>query len=148
MGVPGISALASALQHVPRLTDLSVDANLAIGDTGAMALFEGLRSVPQLTRLSLSNIGLGIPGVKALSSALHSVPRLDCVLLSYNPAIGDAGAIFLADGLHHVPQLRWLELIHCGLSTGGGVPYESGITFLKDAFQRSCPGCTLKTDGL
>ncbi len=82
MGVPGATAVASALQRIPRLSYLSLDSNSAIGDAGAIALAAGLHHVPQLGMLFMQSCGLSTgwfsskPGISALKDAVkRSCPR-------------------------------------------------------------------------
>merc|ERR1719272_1592942 len=67
------SALAAALESLPRLSELQLGWNI-IGDVGAASLAASLKHCPKLSRLSLQWNGIGDEGMVVLAESLQSMP--------------------------------------------------------------------------
>jgi hypothetical protein len=80
-----------------------------IGDAGAAALSEALKSNATLTSLSLAGNRIGDAGAAALSEALKSNATLTSLQVSSN-RLGDAGAAALSEALKSNATLTTLHL--------------------------------------
>ena len=122
MGDAGASALAAALGQgaLPRLEFLALN-ETAIGNAGLVALAPGLRRLPTLDVINLSNNPLGDEGLAALVAPpppAGALPSPTCVLTKlkqlhlYNTQVTDAGCATLVSALHSgaLPALEWLQL--------------------------------------
>jgi Leucine Rich repeat len=94
----------------PNLQTLLLD-SCEIGDEGAVALVEVMRSCPNLRELNLSDNKIGDAGVIALAEGLRASPSLQVLGLInnkygvYENAAGDA----LVDGVEACPSLRRVD---------------------------------------
>ena len=79
MGEKECAALAASLQYLNKLEILDMSRN-ALGH-GIIELAKNLNSVPNLTKLNLSNTNIGEDEVAALACALKDVPKLSCLSL-------------------------------------------------------------------
>ena len=79
MGEKENAALAASLQYLNKLEILNIGDN-ALGH-GIIELAKNLNSVPNLTKLNLSNTNIGEDEVAALACALKGVPKLRCLFL-------------------------------------------------------------------
>ena len=66
----GAAVLAAALPALPRLAELDLGTNAALGLDGARVLAPALRALPHLRDLSLGFCALGDGGVAAVAAAL------------------------------------------------------------------------------
>ena len=80
-----------------------------IGDSGASALSDSLKSNSTLTTLDLMENEIGSSGARALSDSLKSNSTLTALYL-YNNEIGDEGAGALSDSLKSNSTLTILKL--------------------------------------
>lgn len=97
IGDEGARALAETLKTNSALTKLSIPSN-SIGDVGAKALAEALKSNSALTTLDLEGNLIGDEGAMALAEVLKSNGVLTALDLEGN-LIGDEGAMALAAAL-------------------------------------------------
>ncbi|GBG34223.1 NACHT, LRR and PYD domains-containing protein 3 [Hondaea fermentalgiana] len=92
-GMPHLGSVLAQPSHA--LQDLRLGRN-DLGDGGVAALAQGLRNGPLFLRnLELNSSGLGVEGCRALGKALRGSSAAQGslrLILSDNPAIGDAGA--------------------------------------------------------
>jgi Ran GTPase-activating protein (RanGAP) involved in mRNA processing and transport len=110
IGPDGLSAIAEALRHVPRLRVLRFGGN-ELGARACVRLAASLAShTPRLTELDLWNCSVGRDGANALAaSALPALPLLRILNLSDN-AVGPEAAAAVILALHHTPLLHTLQL--------------------------------------
>lgn len=136
----GTGALAAGTIGFPRFLS-AFDSPMTESSTAAITLTSALRSIgsePCLAaaaalearqhndenfRLHLRGAGLNTIDVVTIAKALKTLPNneassLVSLSLSYNEALGDAGAIALASALP--PTLRELGLVGCGIGDQGG----------------------------
>ena len=106
MGEEEVTALAHSLQHVTKLSILTLSNN-PLGH-GISELAKHLHSVPHLERLHLHATQMGEEEVTALAHSLKNVTELSELSLSWNPL--DHGISELAKHLHNVPHLKALLL--------------------------------------
>ena len=106
MGEDEASALARALKDVPELSNLDMARN-ALGH-GIIELAKNLNSVPNLTKLNLSDTNMGEDEASALARALKDVPELSDLNLGWNPL--GRGVRDLVQHLSSVPKLECLFL--------------------------------------
>ena len=106
MGEKECSALAASLQYLNKLERLNIGNN-ALGH-GIIELAKHLNSVPNLTKLDLSNTNIGEDEVSSLARALKDVPELSNLSLRSNPL--GRGVRDLVQHLSSVPKLRCLSL--------------------------------------
>ena len=106
MGEEEVTALAHSLQHVTKLSILTLSNN-PLGH-GISELVKHLHSVPHLERLHLHATQMGEVEVTALAHSLKNVTELSELSLSWNPL--DHGISELAKHLHNVPHLKALLL--------------------------------------
>ena len=106
MGEKECAALAASLQYLNKLEILDMPCN-ALGH-GIIELAKNLNSVPNLTKLYLSDTNMGEDEASALARALKDVPELSFLDMAHN-ALGH-GIIELAKNLNSVPNLTQLDL--------------------------------------
>ena len=106
MGEKECAALAASLQYLNKLEILNMSNNV-LGH-GIIELAKNLNSVPNLTRLNLSDTNMGEDEASALARALKDVPELSFLDMAHN-ALGH-GIIELAKNLNSVPNLTKLDL--------------------------------------
>ena len=106
MGEKECAALAASLQYLNKLEKLDMASN-ALGH-GIIELAKNLNSVPNLTKLNLSDTNMGEDEASALARALKDVPELSVLDMADN-AQGH-GIIELAKNLNSVPNLTQLNL--------------------------------------
>ena len=106
MGEKECAALAASLQYLNKLEVLDMSNN-ALGH-GIIELAKNLNSVPNLTKLNLSDTNMGEDEASALARALKDVPELSFLDMAHN-ALGH-GIIELAKNLNSVPNLTKLNL--------------------------------------
>ena len=130
MGEKECAALAASLQYLNKLEKLNLYHN-ALGH-GIIELAKNLNSVPNLTKLNLSDTNMGEEEASALARALKDVPELSNLDMAHN-ALGH-GIIELAKNLNSVPNLTELDL----KNTNIGEDEASALTHaLKDVPERS-----------
>ena len=130
MGEKECAALAASLQYLNKLEKLDMASN-ALGH-GIIELAKNLNSVPNLTKLNLSDTNMGEDEASALARALKDVPELSYLDMARN-ALGH-GIIELAKNLNSVPNLTELDL----KNTNIGEDEASALTHaLKDVPERS-----------
>ena len=81
--------------------------NNALGH-GIIELAKNLNSVPNLTKLNLSDTNMGEDEASALARALKDVPELSDLNLGWNPL--GRGVRDLVQPLSSVPKLKYLSL--------------------------------------
>eukprot|EP00892_Ulva_mutabilis_P011094 jgi/Ulvmu1/8357/UM042_0063.1 len=113
-GEAGCAAIAASLPT--RMVSLRLCSN-ALGNRGAAALGEKLRSCTALEELWLASAELTAGGVCALAAAIAGLPRLVRLRLNYN-YVGRGGSAAAADCVAALPALRVLELKGCSLKSG------------------------------
>jgi Ran GTPase-activating protein (RanGAP) involved in mRNA processing and transport len=89
-----------------------------LGDSGVAALCPGLASNTALQEIELDYKGLTPAGASALASALKANRALRRLLLSRNPALGDAGVSALCEGLCE-SSVQDLQLEEIGMTDVG-----------------------------
>ena len=105
MGEDEASALARALKDVPELSYLNMTHNAL--SHGIIELAKNLNSVPNLTKLDLSDTNMGEDEASALARALKDVPELSYLDMAHN-ALGH-GIIELAKNLNSIHNLTQLD---------------------------------------
>ena len=125
MGEKECAALAASLHYLNKLKQLDVASN-ALGH-GIIELAKNLKSVPNLTWLSLSYTNMGGDEAPALDRALKDEPELSHLDMAHN-ALGH-GIIELAKNLKSVPNLTWLSLSYTNM---GGDEASALARALKD----------------
>ena len=108
IGDRGAAAIAEALKSNTELTSLHLGYN-TIGPSGAAALAEALKSNTALTKLWLHDNKIGDSGSVAIAEALKSNTVLTELRLDSNN-IGDSGAVAIAEALKSNTALTWLDL--------------------------------------
>ena len=98
----------------------------SIGDDGAAALAEGLKSCNSLYTLGLSHNSIGDDGAAALAEGLKSCNCLYCLFLSDN-SISSDGAAALAEGLKSCNNPLNLDLSFNCLSDDGAEALAEGL---------------------
>ena len=106
MGEKECAALAASLQYLNKLEKLDMASN-ALGH-GIIELAKNLNSVPNLTKLNLSDTNMGEDEASALARALKDVPELSNLYLGWNPL--GRGVRDLVQHLSSVPKLKYLSL--------------------------------------
>ena len=106
MGEKECAALAASLQYLNKLEILNIAYN-ALGH-GIIELAKNLNSVPNLTKLDLSDTNMGKDEASALARALKDVPELSDLVLAGNPL--GRGVRDLVQHLSSVPKLEYLSL--------------------------------------
>ena len=125
MGEKECAALAASLQYLKTLEELDMSSN-ALGH-GIIELAKNLNSVPNLTRLNLSDTNMGEDEASALARALKDVPELSFLDMARN-ALGH-GIIELAKNLNSVPNLFGLDLVNTNM---GEAEVSALVRALKD----------------
>ena len=133
MGEKECAALAASLQYLNKLEELNLSRN-ALGH-GIIELAKNLNSVPNLTKLNLSDTNMGKDEASALARALKDVPELSDLDLGWNPL--GRGVRDLVQHLSSVPKLKYLSLF--------------GVQMTKTEIEELCTavkgrGITLYTD--
>lgn len=105
-------ALAAVLPRLPELRLLNVG-SCSINYTGALALANELKHLPQLERLIINSIW-GSSRVRDsvydhIFRQLRHLPNLECLVMNGNPLCDD-GAMVLAQTMRFLPRLRILAL--------------------------------------
>ena len=77
-------------------------------------------------RINMDNMSISDAGAVALAQALHHNSTLKALYLSYN-SISDAGAVPLAQALHHNSTLEWLYLSNNSISDAGAVALAQAL---------------------
>jgi WD40 repeat protein/Ran GTPase-activating protein (RanGAP) involved in mRNA processing and transport len=114
--------LAQALFNNISLTELILlnpGGHFFIGDEGARALAEALKTNKTLKVLRLGSNRIGSAGAIALAKMLEANNSIELLDLHWND-IGDAGAKALAQVLRSHPKLTTLEVEHNGIGKDGG----------------------------
>ena len=101
----GVSHLAKNLHHAPQLTELELR-NVQMGEKECAALAASLQYLNKLERLNMANNALG-HGIIELAKNLNSVPNLTRLNLS-DTNMGEDEASALARALKDVPELTFL----------------------------------------
>lgn len=92
VGGDGATAIANYLNSSHcKLVSLHLTNNY-LGNRGATALAEGLKSNTSITRLSLASVAMSDDGVIALSEALQNHPNLTALDLSQSPITDEVDA--------------------------------------------------------
>ena len=125
IGDEGAVALADGLKSCSNLQRLYLSYN-NIGAEGAVALADGLKSCSNLQRLNLATNNIGAEGAVALADVLKSCSNLQCLDL-YANNIGAEGAVALADGLKSCSNLQRLYLSTNNISDEGAVALADGL---------------------
>ena len=125
MGEKECAALAASLQYLNKLEILNIAYN-ALGH-GIIELAKNLNSVPNLTKLNLSDTNMGEDEASALARALKDVPELSYLDMARN-ALGH-GIIELAKNLNSVPNLTELDLVNTNM---GEAEVSALVRALKD----------------
>jgi hypothetical protein len=102
-----------------------------LGDAGVAALCPGLACNTALQEIELDYKGLTAAGAAALAGALKANRALRRLLLSRNPALGDAGVSALCEGLCE-SNVCDLQLEEVGLSDVGARALGSALARVKD----------------
>ena len=125
MGEKECAALVASLQYLNKLEKLDMASN-ALGH-GIIELAKNLNSVPNLTKLNLSDTNMGEDEASALARALKDVPELFYLDMARN-ALGH-GIIELAKNLNSVPDLFGLDLVNTNM---GEAEVSALVRALKD----------------
>ena len=125
IGDVGAAALAQGLKSCINLQELRL-VNNKIGDDGAAALAQGLKSCNSLQILQLTINSIGADGATALAEGLKSFKNLHELGLSDN-SIGDDGAAALAEGLKSCNSLDTLELTDNSIGDDGAAALAEGL---------------------
>ena len=122
--------LVQLQDHYPDIVNFSKLGNSTIkgiSDVGAKALAQALKSIDMITlNLSENDNAIGDDGAVALAEALHHNSTLKELYLSTN-SIGDDGAVALAKALHHNSTLKILYLSYNGISDDGAVALAKAL---------------------
>jgi len=126
-GYPGV-VTASELSDAPEVNGLRQKLAAALRSIGNEGCTEAARRLETAERhdevlLHLRGVGLNASGVARIADALSALTEAEAsslvsLSLSYNAAIGDAGAVPLAHALP--PSLRELGLVGCRVGDAGG----------------------------
>jgi hypothetical protein len=103
-----VSAVVGRREGASLLVDVNLSGS-AIGDAGAVALADALRSMLSLERLSVANCGVTDAGAVALAGALRGNTAL-LRLSFHNNAYGRAGEDAMSDALAHNHVLAALHV--------------------------------------
>ena len=125
IGDEGAVALADGLKSCSNLQTLDLTTN-NIGTEGAVALADGLKSCSNLRTLHLSANNIGTEGAVALADGLKSCSNLQTLDLCENN-IGDEGAMALADGLKSCYNVQTLDLSMNRIGDYGAVALADGL---------------------
>ena len=126
IGDEGAVALADGLKSCSNLQVLALSVN-NIGAEGTVALADGLKSCSNLQDLDLSNNNIGDEGAVALADGLKSCSNLQDLTLTTNN-IGDKGAVALADGLKSCSNLQCLSFYAKNIGDEGAVALADGLS--------------------
>lgn len=140
LGDAGAEAVAGLVGGIagPCVKELNLSSN-RIGDRGARAIADALRTADVLERLILDRNRIGRSGAEALAKRVLRSEVRDLVLGSHlggNPAIGDAGAEALAAALDDRMQrlqanregrLSYLSLECCGIGDQGAMAIAANL---------------------
>lgn len=127
LGLPTfISAFDSPMTEPSTIAITLANALRSIGSESclvAAASLEASQSNDGDIRFHLRSAGIDASGAMIIAEALRSLPNREAsslvsLSLSYNEALGDAGAIALAHALP--PTLHELGLVGCGIGDQGG----------------------------
>lgn len=128
IGTPGSATAVSASGSLLLVSGLPGKLAAALrltGNEGCIAAAARLEAttIHVDVRLHLRGVGLTASDAERIAGALSSLtleeaPSLTSLTLSYNEAIGDAGAVSLADALPR--SLRELGLVGCQIGDTGG----------------------------
>jgi Ran GTPase-activating protein (RanGAP) involved in mRNA processing and transport len=154
IGPDSARALAKIIKGSTSLVSLEIGNALFlpsdnhIGDLGASALAEGLRSNSTLTELFLSCNQVGDQGVTALGTALKFNSTLKKLNLSFNP-ISSTGAVALADSLQDNKGLielalerEWIEKDPVQIGNEGATAFAQALRVNTTLVAlRLCTGC-------
>lgn len=102
----------------------------ALGDAGVTALCAGLASNTALQEIELDYKGITPLGATALAGMLKSNRGLRKLLLSRNPALGDAGVSTLCEGLRE-SQVKNLQLEEVEMGDEGARALATMFTHMK-----------------
>jgi hypothetical protein len=108
IGDSGAVALADALKTNTSITKIDLKSN-EIGDSGAVALADALKTNTSITKIDLSSNTIGVSGAVALADALKTNTSVTTIDLGWNE-IRDAGAVALADALKTNTTITAIEL--------------------------------------
>ena len=125
IGDEGAVALADGLKSCSNLQYLALSAN-SINDEGAVALADGLKSCNNLQHLTLHTNSISDEGAVALADGLKSCNNLLVLNLSTNNISGE-GAVALADGLKPCNNLQYLNLSTNSIGDEGAVALADGL---------------------
>ena len=125
IGDVGAAALAQGLKSCINLQELRL-VNNNIGDDGAATLAQGLKFCNSLQTLHLAINNIGVDGAIALAEGLKSFNNLHNLELSHN-SIGDDGAEVLAEGLKSCNGLQILGLSHNSIGDEGAAALAEGL---------------------
>lgn len=109
-------------------TELSLDDN-NIGDSGAAAIAEALKSNTAVEKLWLNNNTIGDSGAAALAEALESNTALRWLFLQTN-TIGDSGAAAIAESLKSNTALTMLYLNGNNIGNNGAASLKNNTAWL------------------
>eukprot|EP00961_Rhodomonas_salina_P149347 2010205-Rhodomonas_salina.2 len=109
IGRAGAETVGSGLCALSALTLLDMSLNDNVGDEGASALAEAVRSHPALSVLRLSRTGLSDDGAIELADSLCGAAKLGEIDLAWN-SIGVAGVSALVAVLLDLPELHTVNL--------------------------------------
>ena len=132
LGVDGIDALAATLQGNSRLRTLSLDLVRCSGSTGGRSFAGLLSGMTSLRGLELQMNALGDDGAVELADGARTLRALTSLDLSTNQ-ISDTGAVALAEALKGFAHLLRLNLHENHLGPVGGTAIASTETFAADA---------------
>ena len=123
--------LARAIHHNSILQTKNVEEFMLTvnGDIDAKGLAQLLKEYPDLVEhniVNLSNSSISDAGAVALAQALHHNSTLTQLNLSNN-SISDAGAVALAQALHHNSTLTHLYLSNNSISDAGAVALAQAL---------------------
>lgn len=121
----GCGEMFAALRGHNHIVSLKLS-DLGVADNAMQSLAAALVEMPALEVLDLSCNRFGNDGVIELASALKLKPQpasLRTLSLLFNPKVGDAGLLALADALKVLTELRWLAV-----GAEGGEPTEAAFT--------------------
>eukprot|EP00937_MAST-01D_sp_MAST-1D-sp2_P004366 g4366.t1 len=125
VGDSGAIALAEALKTNTTLQQLCLN-NTSVGDGGAIALGEALKTNTTLQGLSLSYTSVGDGGATALGEALKTNTTLQKLGLNHT-SVGDGGAIALAEALKTNTTLQKLWLYNTSVGDGGATALAEAL---------------------
>ena len=108
------TTLAEGLPRFTNCRTLGLYSN-PLGDAAGKAISEAVGAMPSLQELGMDSCGFGEEAAASLAGAIQQSTTLTTVCLRGNDAIGDAGALALAEAIGGNTTLRKLELFRCGL---------------------------------